>query len=277
MVRLSEPKLLFGHNQSVEDPRDGLTLFGPLDEGKTFGIRPAVIGTPDGIERFWRWAESIQKPLNDRKSFRPPFPGFEAVFNVPFGRKALFEFALDEKALLDSCHIDDRHQRVHRVVRLYADKIESVHGDDERPDLWFVVVPDEVYNRCRPQSTVPEGMQVTLPTHLSPGIAKKLRSADSMFAELNEDAVPYRFQPHFRNQLKAVLLKSETPTQVIRESTLTPHDFLNKWGYPTRRVGPPSEIAWNLSTTAFYKTGARPWKVAGVRVKRQDLLTPFRH
>jgi hypothetical protein len=45
LIRLPEPKLLFGHNQSVEDPRDGLTLFGPLDEGKTFGIRPAVIGT----------------------------------------------------------------------------------------------------------------------------------------------------------------------------------------------------------------------------------------
>src|SRR5436190_11516167 len=101
MVRLSEPKLLFGHNQAVEDPRDGLTLFGPLDEGKTFGIRPAVIGTPDGIKRFWRWAESIQKPLNDNKTFRPSFPGFEAIFNVPFGRKALFEFPLDEKVLLD--------------------------------------------------------------------------------------------------------------------------------------------------------------------------------
>src|SRR5262249_9195133 len=49
------------------------------------------------------------------------------------------------------------------------------------------------------------------------------------------------------------------------ESTLAPNDFLNPWGKPKRRVGAASEIAWNLSTTAFYKTGARPWKVADVR------------
>jgi hypothetical protein len=86
-----------------------------------------------------------------------------------------------------------------------------------------------------------------------------------MFADLNNDAQPYRFQPDFHNQLKAVLLESETPTQVVQESTLAPNDFLNVWGKPKRRVGAASEIAWNLSTTAYYKTGARPWKVADVR------------
>ena len=29
-----EPKLKFAYNQEVEDPRDGLTLFGPFDKGK---------------------------------------------------------------------------------------------------------------------------------------------------------------------------------------------------------------------------------------------------
>ena len=104
-----------------------------------------------------------------------------------------------------------------------------------------------------------------MPTRLSSGMARKLRTDVSMFDELNEDVVPYRFQPHFRNQLKAVLLDSNTPTQVVRESTLAPYDFLNKFGYPRRRIGGASEVAWNLSSTAFYKAGARPWKVADVR------------
>jgi hypothetical protein len=108
-------------------------------------------------------------------------------------------------------------------------------------------------------------MQITLPTQLSAGIVKKLLSAPSMFDDLNEDVVPYQFKPHFRNQLKAVLLDANIPTQVVRESTLAPNDFLNRFGYPERRVGEPSEIAWNLSSTAFYKSGARPWKVADVR------------
>ena len=285
LIRLPEPKLLFGHNQAVEDPRDGLTLFGPLDEGKTFGVRPAVIGTKAGVERFWRWVESIQRPVNDDKPSRPPYPGFEAAFGVPFGAKAVFERIVDEQELIDACNIIDVHQRVHRVVHLYADPIRRTADEDERADVWFVVIPDIVYERCRPKSIVPDGLRIRLPTRLSAGMAKKLKTEHSMFDELNEDAAPYQYEPHFRNQLKAVLLDSKTPTQVVRESTLAPHDFLNKWGHPQRRIGGASEVAWNLSSTAFYKSGARPWKVADVRpgvcylgvvFKRDDLASDGR-
>jgi hypothetical protein len=31
MVRILEPRLEFAFDQAVEDPRDGLTLFGPYD------------------------------------------------------------------------------------------------------------------------------------------------------------------------------------------------------------------------------------------------------
>ena len=285
LIRLPEPKLLFGHNQAVEDPRDGLTLFGPLDEGKTFGIRPAVVGTKGGVQRFWRWVESIQRAVNDDKPSRPPYPGFEAAFGVPFGAKAVFERFVDEQELTDACNIVDVHQRVHKVVHLYADPIRRTVDEDERADVWFVVVPDIVYERCRPKSVVPEGLKLQLPTRLSPGMAKKLKSERSMFDELNEDVAPYRYEPHFRNQLKAVLLGSNTPTQVVRESTLAPTDFLNQWGYPPRRIGGASEVAWNLSSTAFYKSGARPWKVEDVRpgvcylgivFKRDDLAADGR-
>ena len=111
---------------------------------------------------------------------------------------------------------------MHTVVHLYSDPIKKTLEEDERADVWFVVVPDFVYERCRPRSVVPRGLQVKLPTRLSSGMVKKLHAEVSMFDELNEDVVPYRFQPHFRNQLKAVLLDSNTPTQVVRESTLAP-------------------------------------------------------
>lgn len=266
MIHLPEPNLLFAHNQRVEDPRDGLTLFGPLDQHSTFGVRPAVIGTKAGIARFWRWVETIQRPIDVHKRHHPPFPGFEAAFNVPFAAKAPLQIEVDERQLLDACHIDDPHQRVHKVVHLYTDPIlQSRQAEDARADVWFVVVPDEVYARCRPQSIVPDAMRVSLPTHLSAGIAKRLLASPSMFDDLNDDVLPYRYEPHFRNQLKAVLLGAQIPTQVVRETTLAPLDFMNQWGKPQRSIGSASEVAWNLSTTAYYKTGARPWKVADVR------------
>ena len=39
LVYLQEPMLLFGYDQPIEDPRDGLSLFGPLDAGKPYGVR----------------------------------------------------------------------------------------------------------------------------------------------------------------------------------------------------------------------------------------------
>lgn len=38
LLKLDEPCLLFQHDQAMEDPRDGLTLFGPLDEGKPYAF-----------------------------------------------------------------------------------------------------------------------------------------------------------------------------------------------------------------------------------------------
>ena len=174
MVKLSEPTLLFGHGQAMEDPRDGLTLFGPLDVGKMYGIRPGVVGTQDGIDRFWRWVDSIQRPINDLKRSRPSFPGFEAAFGVPFGSSRTLERVVDLGALEAACNVEDVHQRVHAVVHLYSDPIKKALEEDERADLWFVVVPDLVYERCRPLSTVPKGLRVQLPTKLS----KHVRGAE---------------------------------------------------------------------------------------------------
>ncbi len=265
LERLAEPRLQFGLNQALEDPRDGLTLFGPLDEGKTFGVRPAVIGTAAGIQRFWSWVARIQRPIDDGRFSRPPFPGFQAAFGVPFGQKALFEVVLDNEELIDACRIEDRHQRVHRVVRLYADEIRVATKDEAQADVWFVVVPDEVYVSCRPESVVPKDVRRTTGATLGRGISKRLIAAPGLFEELNVDAIPYKYQPHFHNQLKALLLDVGVSTQIIRESTIAPGDFLNAVGHPRRTVGLPSEIAWNLCTAAFYKSGARPWKLSNVR------------
>ena len=60
LVYLPEPRLLFRYGQAMEDPRDGLTLFGPLDEISPYGIRAAVVGTPAGIRKYKSWVQWIQ-------------------------------------------------------------------------------------------------------------------------------------------------------------------------------------------------------------------------
>jgi hypothetical protein len=63
LIKLSEPTLLFGYEQAMQDPRDGLTLFGPLDAGKPYGVRTGVVGTRDGIRRFNAWVGRLQSLL----------------------------------------------------------------------------------------------------------------------------------------------------------------------------------------------------------------------
>jgi hypothetical protein len=156
LLHLPEPSLLFGYEQAVEDPRDGLTLFGPLDGGKPYGIRAGAIGTPEGLRRFENWVQKIQGLVTEPEASvaRPPFPGFEAAFGIPWS----------------------------------------------------------------PTPTV----RITEP---------------SLFPEDNILAQPYRYDVHFHNQLKARLLEHNTPTRIIRESTIAHHEFLDRFGNPTRKLG----------------------------------------
>jgi hypothetical protein len=60
LIHLPEPKLIFGHGQVMEDPRDGLALFGPFDrKAPQYGITVGVVGTAEGIDRFKRWLTSM--------------------------------------------------------------------------------------------------------------------------------------------------------------------------------------------------------------------------
>src|SRR6266496_3432694 len=96
LIRLPEPTLLFRHGQAMEDPRDGLTLFGPLEQGKPYGLRAGVIGTPEGITKFSRWADWIQGPIRavGYERARPPYPGFESAFRMPWAAAPLLTISV---------------------------------------------------------------------------------------------------------------------------------------------------------------------------------------
>ena len=72
--------------------------------------------------------------------------------------------------------------------------------------------------------------------------------------------------PDFHRQIKAKLLKLGMTSQLVRETTLAPNEFLNSAGYPKRGTQDSATVAWNLATGLFYKTQADPpWKIAGMR------------
>jgi hypothetical protein len=271
MVRILEPRLEFAFDQAVEDPRDGLTLFGPYDRatGAVYGIKAGVIGTPVGIARFRKWVESIQRPVGilDAERFRPPFPGFTAAFQVPWRPDPTLEIAINDAELRKRISLDDKYKRIFETVDLFTTKLLDARISEEaKPDLWFVIIPDEVHQRCRPQSVVPKVERIPASGKMSSSLAKSLVRQRALFAELEEDAEPYHYEPDFRRQLKGRLLWDGVLTQIVKESTIAPFEFLNTWGKPIRNLGKrTAEVAWNLASATYYKVGARPWKLANVR------------
>ncbi|WP_322509193.1 hypothetical protein [Anaerolinea sp.] len=269
LIWLPEPKLLFNYGQAMEDPRDGLTLFGPLDQGSRYGVRAGVIGTPKGIERYKRWVETINHPLYDKEhgQSRPAFLGFETIFRIPWSPKPAIEVEIDEGDIYRSIHLDDKYLRVYETVNLYASKIiNTLHQEEQSVDIWFVIIPDDVYKYYRPLSTVEANLRIPAANRMNVKDARKRVSQPSVFQEWNQQAVPYQYEVNFHNQLKARLLEHKALTQVLQESTIAPFDFLNHRGKPVRGLGDlQASAAWNLTNSIYYKTAGRPWKIQGIR------------
>ena len=269
LIHIPEPRLLFRHKQATEDPRDGLTLFGPLDEGKPYGIKAGVIGTKTGLEYFQRWVDWVQRPVFTRPAQlgRPPFPGFETVFRTPWNAKPVLSVEITDEEIDEHLYLDEPHQRVYGTVTVFADRITAAKREEEdKPELWFVVVPDRVWKYCRPKSIVePEIRREAVKSFGTARNAKAFYKTGSLFAELTQDATPYVYEEQFHNQLKARLLGDMVLTQIVRESTLDNIGRIGDAGVNPRQVARQSEIAWNLCTAVFYKAGGRPWKLADIR------------
>lgn len=281
-----EPKLRFAHEQAVEDPRDGLTLFGPLDPGRPYGIRVGVIGTAQGIQLTRAWLARAQRRLIDSGApvARPPFLGFETVFRVPLSPEPVAEIVVPHAELMRTVSLDDRHQRVFNTVELFSSPLAGYAQIEEIPvDLWFVAIPDLVRQRCRPLSNVPVAERVKVARRLSPRTGRRYRKEPSLFDEDNALAVAYQYDVDFRNQLKARLLQDGVLTQIVQESTLASANpqLAESLDLPDKRDF-AAAIAWNLSTAAYYKAGGRPWKLDRVRdgvcyvglVFKQDVTDP---
>lgn len=275
LIYFKEPQLLFKYGEALEDPRDGLTLFGPLESKPPFGISYGVVGTDAGINRFYRWVEKVQRPLYhelpSKRDLWIPFPGFEAAFGIPFPTKAVVEKRINPEVLKKILIEKDNYQRVHQTVSLYTTPIFDFYQNaDESINLWFVISPESVFKTCRPESLASDSK-----SSLSRNIIRKRkntsyeRSAGQsvLFDDQIADYEAYEFDSDFRRQLKARLImhKVNNPVQIIRETTIASGDFLDKFGNEIRDLEPESQVAWNLLSTVFYKAGGKPWKLKGIR------------
>jgi hypothetical protein len=276
LVHLEEPSLRFAHAQHLAHPKDGLTLFGPFTQTPG-SLRYGVIGTKEGIALFERWMGRIGKfmPAFKGSKFRTKrdaehgklahqyYPGFQTAFRILWNPEPEIVCEIPRETLENALNIHERHTRVASVVKVYAKRLTKLNYESEhKPDLWFVIVPKNVFLYCRPLSDAPKDY---LPGTRAEDAAQfdlfvDQDEADSFTREYQE---ALQFKPDFHNQLKARLLKHQIITQILQEDTLDA--CLRDPDKPARDKQDPATTAWNLATAIFYKTRRRPWILSDPR------------
>jgi len=271
LILLPEPSLTFGFEQQLEHPKDGLLLYGPYFNPHEGGrIRIGLISTKAGARYYKQWLNKISRPVHPAKINDPNhtiFPGFEAVFKTEWPEKPIAQLLIGANELHKAICMEDRHQAIYKAVSLYAEPIVNFvrEKSEVSVDLWAVVIPEEVYRLGRPQSKVLKEDRQPSESPMTKRRAKRLLKEPSLFEAENRDALIYQYDLNFHNQLKARLLKHKVVVQVIRETTLAPEAFTKSNGMPLRMLQDPATVAWNLSTTAFFKSGGQPWKLSSPR------------
>lgn len=259
-----EPPLEFRYSQEMDDPHDGLSLFGPSDSGfpsQPRNISYGLIGTSVGIETFGEWSRRIRSVIYpDHKldsRLWPLFPGFEAAFNCTWPEHPAWMIPIDDQELVAASKDRDQHKRASSVVELYLAAIRRMEKRDDPLDVIVCVVPDVVHRNCRPQSRVQGGTGYGISTRV-----RRERQSGQLDMLDSYDPGIYAYSVDFRRQIKARAMAFNIPIQIIRESTLrlTPPSSTADRGLTSL-----SDRAWNLGVALYYKAGGKPWRLKSAR------------
>lgn len=267
-----EPKLLFANRMRCEDPKTGLSEFGPaaLDSTPRSSIRVAIIGSGETIQLIHNWSDQarnkIRAGLNSRgKPFdpmvAPQFPGFdiESPFRCNLEFDPRHSITLTQKEILGICGQVLFTDRVKFAVDLVTSKLGVLSDREPIPDIVVLAMPKELEDSIGPSARA-KAPRLKRPTRLQKKEQKRLEldrksgqkhfsfDEDEVTPDASKDETPFR---DFHNSIKAHAMRFKLPTQLVWASTLT----------GGRSKENPATTAWNFFTALYYKAGNMPWEL----------------
>lgn len=270
-----EPDLVFARGGRCQDPKAGISLFGPLglDKAPRRSVRVAVIGSPETTQRFKNWLRTIRTPIaagvNSKGKpydplLAPDFPGahegppLECSFECTPNMEETIPTVRIAEALAHSAAPD----RIRAVVSLFCERLSVLAAREPEPDVVVCAPPPEVEDACRRQfASEARDLLRWKPSKRERAELRFRRRSEKHGQELfefgNEAEDPRAaldLEWDFHNSLKARAMEFGLPTQLIWNSTLD-DDGTNQ---------DPATIAWNLAVGLYYKAGNLPWSLDGL-------------
>lgn len=225
---LPEPQLAFRNEGRHDDPKTGVTLYGPV--GMSNGthqeqVHVGFIGTETGVHRARELLKEYASGVEGDENVTP-FPGCDKSTGyrcqLEYSDKTMQTLTTNE--LRDVVDTKRSRHRFEAALGLLDDKFRIVTSRDVPLDFVMVVIPDDLYRRAR---------------------ATDYRDGGPVHRDL-------------RRAFKSHAMVYQKPTQLIRESTIVRPQAA------ARSLDRPATVAWNLFTGLYFKAGCTPWAPTGL-------------
>jgi hypothetical protein len=264
---LEEPHLVFSDRRLCEDPRTGLTAFGPYsktDVTRRTAIRIGIVGAADAVDRALSLLKQMSAPIPQAEKvdamLHPSFPGINEgePFQVEMLTQTVWQRALRPADIASVENHPDFTVRVKLLLDAVTREVRALQQLDTCPDVVLVVMTERLEKLCR-VGIGEHDAQASLGDDEDEldDVTEGDLEGESGPVPAEQPAQPTTNKIEgirsFRRGLKAGCL-GLLPTQLLWHRTLAGSRGVQD--LPTR--------AWNLSIALLYKAGIVPWRLAEV-------------
>ena len=261
---LAEPLLLFDGKQSCEDPKTGLTAFGPYSKSDVTRrpvIRIGIVGPAEAIDRARHLVEQLSaRILHSEKNdalLHPGFPGMNHLdpFQIQLVSQDIWCRPLPPSQVAKvECHADFT-QRIQLLLDYVIAEVEALSRLDSGPDIVLIAMTASLEAKCRVGiAAYDKAKRDAADDEDDDGAVEDVVEEVDEEGEVVESADERPDAARsFRRGLKAACMNL-LPTQLLWHRTLA----------GTRGVQDLATRAWNLSVALMYKARVIPWRLADV-------------
>jgi hypothetical protein len=215
-----EPQLRFADGREHIDPKIGISRYGPKSYSPKRkhpdSVRIGYIGTAETIQNTKQWMIETSYGVNCDED-HVEFTGFMVdrgfYSDLVFDTDWIAQFSQNEIENILAKRSKDRFEM---LLDKLEEKLSFLSKKDQPPQYIVITLPDIIIDRC-----------------------KILEYSDKEKGKVHRD---------LRRAFKAIAMKYQIPTQMIRQQTVD-----------GREKDDPSKVAWNFYTGLYSKAGGIPW------------------